>query len=269
MIIQNAGQRCTQIWLDYQKQGEDDFTYSGKISQLAPGESIRMRVPEELGVEWLGSVYLESNEPLAIILDQTSLLPSDDMGTLLTYEARSYKLRMDTLFFADLVFRELSGWQASIQVQNLTQESRPTFVTVEFFDQSGKSILFVGDWVPRAGGKTFYLPVIIDLGINYPAGYVGAAVIESHAQVDYPGGYRDGQPIFVVVDLKKTKMYDEVIPGWRHTGPGETQGGAYNAHAEDDKEGASPIMPSVAVVNRGTGPGDVTQVYEGIPWIDP
>jgi uncharacterized repeat protein (TIGR01451 family) len=366
IIIQNSGQRCTQIWLDYQKQGDDDFSYSQKISQLAPGESIRIRVPEVLGVEWLGSIYIESDEPLGIILDQTSLLPSYDMGTLLTYQARSYKLRMDTLFFADLVFREVSGWQASIQVQNLTQESRPTWVTVEFFDQSGDSILYVGDWVPRAGGKTFFLPAIVDLGINYPAGYVGAAVIESHAQVDYPGGYHDGQPIFVVVDLKKTKLYDEALPGWRHTIAGETQGGAYNAHAEDDVEEASPIMlpilakdhqgvtsliairnnsncnnigiklevrkgtgttltyvttfslqpghiklidlanigtvkpgfigagivevtsveqlcdtnanghidpkpimPSVVVVNRGTGPGDVTEVYEGLPWIDP
>ncbi|MGA9352031.1 MAG: SdrD B-like domain-containing protein [Anaerolineae bacterium] len=366
IIIQNSGERCTQVWLDYQKQGDCEFSYSDHIGRLAPGESIRIRVPESLGVEWLGSIYVESDEPLGIIMDQTSFPPSDDQGVLLTYRARPYRLPTDTVFYADLVWRELSGWEASIQVQNLTQQSLPTFVTVEFFDASGDSILVVGDWVCRNGGTTFYLPAIADLGMEY----AGAAVIQSHPQVDYPGEDHDGEPIFVVVDLKKTKVYDETKHGWRHTVPGEIQGGAYNAHAESEKKGAGPIMlpflakakdsqgvtsliavrnnsncnniklklevrkgtgtvityltnfwlspghiklidlanvgslspgflgagivtvdatsvqqlcdrdndglkdnepimPSVVVVNKGTGPGDVTEVYEGLPQRDP
>jgi hypothetical protein len=239
----------------------------------------------------------------------------------------------------------MSGWGASIQVQNLTQESLPAFVTVEFFDNSGDSILFLGDWVCPAGGATFYLPAIAGLGVEY----TGAAVIRSHSQVGYPGGQEiEGQPIFAVVDLKKVKI--------------DAQGGSYNAHAESENMGASaialpflardyqgvtsliavrnssncndielrlevkdetgtvvdsvghfwlraghgklidlasigsivpgfigagiaevtevqqlcdadgdgdvdqqPLMPSVVVVNRGAGPGDVTSVYEGIP----
>ncbi len=238
MIIQNCGERCTEVWLDYQKQGACDFSYSDQIGRLAPGESIRKRVPAALGAEWLGSVYIESDEPLGIVMDQTSFLPSEDQGTLLTYEAFPYDLTKDKVWYADLVFRELSGWEASIQVQNLTQDSLPTFVTVEFFDASGDSILFLGDWVCRAGGATFYLPAIVDLGMTY----AGAAVIQSHEQVDYPGGMHDGEPIFVVVDLKKTKMYDEALHRWRHTIPGEIQGGAYNARAESDKAGPGPIM---------------------------
>jgi uncharacterized repeat protein (TIGR01451 family) len=254
MIIQNSGQDCTEVWLDYQKQGDCVFSYSEKIGKLTPGESIRKRMPDWLGVEWLGSIYVRANEPLGIVMDQTSFLPSDDMGTLLTYEARPYKLTTDTVFYADLLFRELSGWEASIQVQNLTQHSQPTFVTVEFFDASGDSILYVGDWVCRAGGTTFYLPAITDLGINYPAGYAGAAVIQSHAQVDYPGGRHDGQPIFAVVDIKKSKVYDETKPGWRHTMPGETQGGAYNALAEGEKTATSGIMlPSLAKARGDQG----------------
>jgi hypothetical protein len=293
-------------------------------------------------------------------MDQTSFLPSDDRGALLTYEARPYKLTTDTLFYADLVWREVSGWEASIQVQNLTQHSLPTFVTVEFFDASGDSILFLGEWVCRAGGATFYLPVVTDLGMEY----AGAAVIQSHSQVDYPGGEHDGQPIFAVVDLKKTRVYDETLHRWRPTVPGEIQGGAYNALAEGEKKATTaimlphlakardsqgvtsliavrnnsncndiglklevregtgtvvsyvtdfwlspghiklidlanvgsvnpgfvgagmvevtnvhqlcdtdgdgqpdqePVMPSVVVVNKGTGPGDITAVYEGIP----
>jgi hypothetical protein len=242
IIIQNSGLSCTEVWLEYQKQGDCEFSHEEHIAQLAPGESIRKRMPAWLGVEWLGSIYVTAEEPLGIVMDQTSFPPSEDRGALLTYEARPYKLTTDTLFYADLVWRELSGWEASIQVQNLTQHSQPTFVTVEFFDASGDSILFVGDWVCRAGGTTFYLPVITDLGVNYPAGYAGAAVIQSHAQVDYPGDVHDGQPIFAVVDLKKTKVYDPTLPGWRHTIPGEIQGGAYNALAEGEKTATSGIL---------------------------
>jgi len=204
-----------------------------------------------LGAEWLGSIYLTADEPLGIVVDQTSFLPSDDRGTLLTYEARPYRLTTDTLFYADLVWRELSGWEASIQVQNLTQHSLPTFVTVEFFDSSGDSILFLGDWVPRAGGATFYLPAVVDLGM----GYAGAAVIQSHQQVDYPGQHHpNGEPIFAVVDLKKTKMYDEALHRWRHTIAGEIQGGAYNALAEGEKKEASAVMlPFLAKAKNDQG----------------
>ncbi len=250
IIIQNCGERCTEIWLDYQKQGDCEFSYSDHIGRLAPGESIRKRVPAALGAEWLGSIYIESDEPLGIVIDQTSLLPSDDRGALLTYEAFPYDLTKDKVWYADLVFRELSGWEASIQVQNLTQDSMPTFVTVEFFDASGDSILFLGEWVCLHGGATFYLPAIVDLGMTY----AGAAVIESHGQVDYPGGMHDGEPIFVVVDLKKTKVYDENLHRWRHTIPGEVQGGAYNARAESDKGGPGPIwLPFLSKAKNDQG----------------
>jgi len=249
MIIQNSGRGCASIVLNYQKQGDCVFSYDEDIV-LAPGESIRRRVPGVLGAMWLGSIYVESDEPLGIVMDQTSFLPSDDRGALLTYEARPYQLTTDTLFYADLVWREVSGWEASIQVQNLTQHSQPTFVTVEFFDQSGDSILFLGEWVCRAGGATFYLPAVTDLGMEY----AGAAVIQSHSQVDYPGGEHDGQPIFAVVDLKKTRVYDEALHRWRPTIPGEIQGGAYNALAEGEKRATIAIMlPHLAKARDNQG----------------
>jgi hypothetical protein len=137
-------------------------------------------------------------------------------------------------------------------VQNMTQSSMPTFVTVEFFDQSGDHILYLGDWVCRNGTATFYLPAIIDLGVNYPFGYLGAAEIQSHAQVDYPGGAHDGEDIVVVVDLKKRKLWRESINDWDHTMPGETQGGAYNAHPWDQKVNAwGWAMPFIAKKGEG------------------
>jgi len=112
------------------------------------------------------------------------------------------------------------------------------------------SILFLGDWVCLHGGTTFYMPAVTSLGMQY----AGAAVIQSHAQVDYAGGVHGGEPIFVVVDLKKTKVYDEALHRWRHTVPGEIQGGAYNARAESDTEGAGPIfLPFLAKAKNDQG----------------
>ena len=147
---------------------------------------------------------------------------STDQGMLLTYWARPYKDSEDTVFYADLIYREWSGWDVSIQVQNLTQHSQPSFVTVEFMDNSGDHLLSLSDWICANGSANFYLPAIIDLGMNY----VGAAVIHSR-----------NQPIFAVVNLKH---------------PATGQGGSYNAHAEHEKEGVTDIaLPSLAKGYQG------------------
>jgi hypothetical protein len=237
ITIQNSGEYCTSIWIYYKEEDNCEFMKAQHIEQIAPGESVTVgpagfadyAFPSpELDAPWLGSAYISANADLAVIVDQLSLT-DENVGTLLTMRGMPWS-EGDTVWYADLLYREISGWTSSIQVQNLTIDSQPTFVTVDFFDQSGDEILYVGDWVCRNGAKTFYLPAITDLGVNYPFGYVGAAEIESHPQVDYPGGMHYGEPIFAVVDIKKTKVYDESLPGWRHTVAGETQGGAYNAH---------------------------------------
>jgi hypothetical protein len=157
---------------------------------------------------------------------------STDQGMLLTYWARPYKDSEDTVFYADLIYREWSGWDVSIQVQNLTQHSQPSFVTVEFMDNSGDHLFSLSDRVCANGSTTFHLPAIIDLGLDY----VGAAVIHS----------RD-QPIFAVVDLKH---------------PATGQGGSYNAHAQHEKEAVTDIaLPSLAKEYQlGSGNGGVTSL---------
>lgn len=230
MVIQNSGDQCTAVSIYYREQAPGSFERIQHIEQLAPGESVRLRVPDEIKCEWLGSAYIQANQPLGIIVDQTSFskycLDSNDRGTLLTYWAQPYKPAGDTLLYAGLLFRMWSGWQTGIQVQNLTQESLPTFVTVDFMDNSGGEIIFLGDWVSPNGATTFYLPAITDLGFDY----LGAADIQSHKQVDYPSGREtDGQPIFAVVDVKKALVYSDTFDGWITAPPGEAQGGAYNA----------------------------------------
>jgi len=267
ITIQNSDlELCASIWIYYKEQGNCEFMKAQHIEQIAPGERIvigngpdaDMAYPlPELAAPWLGSAYITSNVPLAVIVDQLSFDPSLNQGTLLSMRGMPYlgdarQAGWQEIWYADLLYREISGWQSSIQVQNLTVGSVPTFVTVEFFDQSGDSILFVGDWVCRNGSKTFYIPAITDLGVNFPFGYVGAAEIMSHGQVDYPGDWHDGEPIFAVVDIKKLKVYDDTTGFWRHTFPGETQAGSYNAHPWWQKQNADLwFMPYIAKEQEG------------------
>jgi hypothetical protein len=267
ITIQNSGQWCTSCWIYYKQQGNCEQMTAQHIEAIAPGQSIKigpgadaeMEFPTpEVGSDWLGSAYISCNEDMAIIIDQLSHPDSTNLGTLLSMRGMPYVPNQPAeeinrkQWFADLLFREISGWDSSIQVQNMTQSSMPTFVTVEFFDQSGDHILYLGDWVCRNGTATFYLPAIIDLGVNYPFGYLGAAEIQSHRQVDYPGGAHDGEDIVVVVDLKKRKLWRESINDWDHTMPGETQGGAYNAHPWDQKENMwGWAMPYIAKKGQG------------------
>jgi len=84
-------------------------------------------------------------------------------------------------------------------------------------DNSGDHLFSLGDWICANSSATFYLPAIIDLGMNY----VGAAVIHSRSE-----------PIFAVVDLKH---------------PATRQGGSYNAHAKNEQQAVTDMaLPSLA-----------------------
>ena len=264
IAIQNSGRYCTSAWIYYKQEDNCEYQVAQHIEAIAPGETIRVGPGGDVAFPsavtdpglnpngWLGSAYISANKPLGIIVDQWSYQAMNNQATLLTYRGRPYD-QTETTYYADLLYREVSGWTSSIQVQNLTRDSMPTFVTVDFMDQSGNHILFVGDWICRNGSATFYLPALVDLGHNYPFGYVGAAEIRSSQQVDYPGQHHpNGEPIFAVVDIKKTTMWDPDLRIWRPTHAGETQGGAYNAHPEDQKLNVSGIaLPFIARKSNG------------------
>ena len=240
MTIQNSGTHCTSVDIYHMQQrwGSDCFwDLIRKVEALAPGEAVRLRVPDSPHLEtpFLGSVYIVASEPLGIIVDQTSFEESSmhGSGVLLTSRVEPFPSYGDTRLYADLIFREWSGWSASIQVQNMSQESKPTYVTVEFLDSSGGQITFLGEWVCRYGSKTFYLPVVADLGTNR----IARAVIESHPQVTYPGDLVGEQPIVAWVDLKKSGG----------GGDSAAQGASYVPHAEHQKLGwETMVFPWVA-----------------------
>lgn len=249
MSIQNSGQECVQFSIYYREQTSSSFCqpkFVQLVETLAPGEAIRLRVPEvkQLGGikgSYLGSAYISSSQPLGIIIDTTSFddpeLPSGpydkdrNRGMLFSHRGTTYPSAVpDTELYADLLFREWSGWSSSIQVQNMGKTSQPTFVAVDFVDSSGDTVYYLADWVCHGGAQTFYLPAIYDLGFNY----LGAAEIHSLKQIGFPGEI-PGQPIAAVVEVKSQ---------------GTGQGGTYIPHARHQKEGVRKIaFPFVALQN--------------------
>lgn len=134
-------------------------------------------------------------------------------------------------------------------MQNMTQESEPTFVTVQFFDQSGDHILFVGDWVCQNGMATFYLSEIADLGTYYPFGYVGAAEIQSHGQ----DGQAQGEPIASVVNL--------ISSDWPYS---SDQALSYNAFPAQQIAGVTRFaLPLVSKQSQG-GASDIVKESNGV-----
>lgn len=82
----------------------------------------------------------------------------------------------------DPVARMWDGCSTAFWVE-LLDEDDLIFVTVEFFDSDGNSILFVGDWAAPQG-SWWDLEDITRLG----PGYCGRAIVQTHEDVVYPGG---------------------------------------------------------------------------------
>jgi len=213
LTIQNSGQGCTSVAIDYMEQGTCDISYTQHIEQLAPGEAVRVRVPSTC--YWLGSARISAEVPLAIIVDETSFdAPcwGMDRGRLVTAKVEPYDDGLSGFeLYGPMIFREISGWDTTVNVHNLNSLSE-TWVTVKFLDVSGGSILSLSDWVYANGSTTFYLPISTDLGIDY----VGAVTIES---LEREGS--DPQPISAIVRMSK--------PDDLYTPQFDAQGASYNA----------------------------------------
>jgi hypothetical protein len=208
MTIQNSGQECTSVWIDYMEQGTCNIVYTQHIEQLAPGEAVRVKVPTVPGKlecdwpGWLGSAHISAEQPLGIILDQTSFdVPccSMDRRGLMTARVEPYDDKLSGFeLYGPMIFREISGWDSTVNVHNLNSTSK-TWVRVKFLDATGGSILSLSDWVCPNGSTSFYLLASTDLGVNY----VGAVTIESLE--------REGtvpQPISAIVNMNKADNSD-------------------------------------------------------------
>jgi len=176
--IQNSGNECTSIELWYYKQGDCLRAEVVEVLALCPGESVRVDQPTYLGTNWLGSVWIRTSQPMGIVVDQVD----KNQTMLMSYRALPADLwtpggtitwgSLDN--FAPLIYREFNGWNAGIQVQNLSSTVN-ALVKVTFYDNSGDIIDSVVEWICPRGSQVFYLPVIN----NLPGQYVGSARVES------------------------------------------------------------------------------------------
>lgn len=70
LYIQNTGLSCASVNLDFQGLGDCSFSRRCRIVTLAPGESFPFDSSDCVGPDWIGSVTLSANEPLALVMDQ-------------------------------------------------------------------------------------------------------------------------------------------------------------------------------------------------------
>jgi subtilisin family serine protease len=176
--IQNSGDECTSVELWYYKQGDCLRAEVQDVMALCPGETVRVDQPAYLGANWLGSVWIRATQPLGVIVDQVD----KNQTMLMSYRALPADLwtpggtitwgSLDN--FAPLIYREFNGWNAGIQVQNLSSTVN-ALVKVTFYDNSGDIIDSVVEWICPRGSQVFYLPVIN----NLPGQYTGSARVES------------------------------------------------------------------------------------------
>ena len=207
MAIQNAGDECTSMWINYKEEGNCEFLYAQHIEQLAPGEAIRLRVPSAIGqlpCYWTGSAFVRATEPLAIIVDETSFdepCASVDQQALSTYNATPFEpaaFAIGTRVYAPLFFREARDWSTAVDVQNHTLSSLPTYGVAEFLDREGVIVDIIADWICRNGSAPFTLPSAGDC--TKDLGAVGAVSIESLEQ-EAPE-ILQAQPITAVVTME-------------------------------------------------------------------
>jgi hypothetical protein len=240
LTIQNVGDFCTSGGI-YYTQKNCASQVAQNIAIIAPGEAIRVGpdgdvdFPAEITADWVGSARVISAEPLAIVVDQW-----DADSTMFVSYAGVPADYGDTANYVPLVYRDFGGWKAEIYVQNLTQESQSTLVTVEFWDINGEASLLVLDGVCQNGMDTFYLSNFVDLGV-----YIGAIEIQSYEQV----WQTPGEPIASVVNLINSDG---------------SQGLGYNALTPQQVvEVTTFALPLVSKQSQGSGASDRVKESDG------
>ncbi len=176
--VQNAGQACQTVTL--RVAGIEDCAAAEICTtvSLAPGEARALDSAACLADGRVGHGWLESDGPLAVVVDggsdpwldsyvgrPTWLAPTDDGAP---------RAEASRVAVAPLTFSEYQGWTTRVSVQNLDLE-RPAKVMLTWLDRSGDLIDIQIDWICPAGSASFLLPAIEDL----PGTWVGSLRAES------------------------------------------------------------------------------------------
>ena len=235
LIIQNTGDACTSVEVWYQEQ---DRCLRWKIQDalaLAPGESVRLDPLADLGDDFRGTAWIRASQPLGMVVDEYG---NDKLLSYRGVPADFYNPATEetTTFgsltnYVPLIYREHNGWDAGLQVQNLSA-THSALVKASFLDHGGAVITTLVDWICPRGSQTFFLPAIA----NLPGQYVGSAKVESQNWWSPGDEPVDAPNILSVVNLINY-----------YTG----QGLSYNAFSATEAEGVTTVaLPFLAKEKR-------------------
>ncbi len=176
--IHNSGTRCSSIEIWFKGQDNCLRPILGDVLAVAPGESVHFDPNTVVGPDWIGSAWIRASQPLGIVVDT---MGPNHFTSYVGFPSDTYDDAKETTYsigsqvnYAPLIYSEYQGWDAAIQVQNLSG-STAAKVKVYFLDRSGDVITTVVDWICPRGSQTFFLPVIAGLSGNW----VGHARVES------------------------------------------------------------------------------------------
>jgi hypothetical protein len=169
IYAQNAGAQTATVELWFQAQDDCSGERLCQTLTIGTGETVSIDpVSSRMNCvsrdsQWQGNAWLKSDQPLAAVTD---IFGRD---ILLTYRAVAPNVAFDangvplptggrTMAYGPLYFGQETGWDVSIQVQNLSR-TRPAQVRVEFLDARGAQVQVLDDLICPAGTQTLFLPV--------------------------------------------------------------------------------------------------------------
>ncbi len=187
IYIQNGGLECSSVELWFKAQDDCLRATICEVFTLAPGETFQYDVSNCVGPDWQGNAWIRASQPMAMVVD---IIGHD---VLMTYISKPGQLQYtfngtpvfrtgSQVAFGPLLYSEYQGWDAGIQVQNLSGITAAK-VKVYFMDRSGGVITTLVDWICPRGSQTFFLPLIATL----PGHWVGSVRVESQ-EFWSPGG---------------------------------------------------------------------------------
>ncbi len=187
IYIQNGGLECSSVELWFKAQDDCLRATICEIFTLAPGETFQYNVADCVGPDWQGNAWIRASQPMAMVVD---IIGRD---ILMTYISKPGQLQYtfngapvfrsgSQVAFGPLVYSEYQGWDAGVQVQNLSSITAAK-VKVYFMDRSGGVITTLVDWICPRGSQTFFLPLVATL----PGNWVGSVRVESQ-EFWSPGG---------------------------------------------------------------------------------
>lgn len=165
--LQNAGAAVASVALWFQAQDDCSGATKCRTLQIGPGESapvvVARRTDGCVGPDWQGNAWFESDQPLAVAADifgRDTLTTNRGVTADIGFDAGGAVLPAGggTTAFGPLYFGQETGWDAGVQVQNLSR-NRPAQVRVEYLDAAGAPVLVMDDLICAAGTQTFFLPV--------------------------------------------------------------------------------------------------------------